>query len=808
MERYICIHGHFYQPPRENPWLEEIELQDSAYPYHDWNQRISSECYGPNANSRILGADSKIVDMVNNYSKISFNFGPTLLSWMKKHRPSIYEAIIEADKISRERFSGHGSALAQVFNHIIMPLANQRDKYTQVIWGIKDFEERFGRFPEGMWLAETAVDVATLEVLAELGIKFTILAPTQAKRVKKMGKGGKWTDVSGGKIDPTMAYLCVLPSGKHINLFFYDGPVSQDVAFGGLLNNGETFANRLLNISSENRSWPQLLHIATDGETYGHHHRYGDMALTYCLDFIEKNKLAGITNYAEYLEKHPPFYMVETEENTSWSCAHGVSRWGDDCGCSSGLHPDWNQKWRKPLREAMDWLRGELSDIYEKEASRYFNDPWQARNDYVQVLLNRFKGSIDSFLAANVKDKIFLNEKGRIVKLLEMQKNSLFMYTSCGWFFDDISGIESTQVMRYAARAIQLAEEYAANPLEAGYLEILKKAKSNIGKFGEASNIYRMFAKAASIDLLRVAVHYAISSIFEDYPEDTNIYCYRIKSKIYAEKSSRKFRLITGRVKVISEVTLDEKDVDFSVLHLGDHNITCGAKEAGSEKDFEKASFNISSAFDSGDITGVTRLMDDYFEKQIFSLIHLFKDEQRKVLEQILKLTIEDVNVSFKNIYENNYSIMNFLQSSGIPLPRPLFLASEYMINSDLKKAFEKDEVDIGKIKSLIDEASKWSVNIDKDTLGFVASSKIVDLLQELQSNPQDKDAMSVILDIVKLLRESAVPLRLWKVQNICLAIERDYFEKVQKEAEAGDDASKEWVRIFKELSEQLNFKV
>jgi len=340
MNRYVCIHCHFYQPPRENPWLEELELQDSAYPFHDWNERITEECYAPNTASRILDAEKRIVEIVNNYARISFNFGPTLLAWMERTIPEVYEAIIEADRLSSERFSGHGSAMAQVYNHVIMPLAAPRDKRTQVMWGIQDFEYRFRRKPEGMWLSETAVDLETLDLLAEQGIAFTVLAPNQAKRERLLQKE-EWKDVSGAEIDPRMPYQCSLPSGRSIALFFYDGPASRDVAFGGLLKSGDELASRLMGIFSEKED-AQLAHIATDGESYGHHHRFGDMALAYALHHTESNNLARITNYGEYLEKFPPVHEVEIFENSSWSCAHGVERWKNDCGCSTGMHPGWN----------------------------------------------------------------------------------------------------------------------------------------------------------------------------------------------------------------------------------------------------------------------------------------------------------------------------------------------------------------------------------------------------------------------------------------------------------------------------------
>jgi alpha-amylase/alpha-mannosidase (GH57 family) len=377
MERYLCIHGHFYQPPRENPWLEAIEVQDSAYPYHDWNERITAECYAPNRASRILDSEGRIEEIVNNYSRMSYNFGPTLLAWMEHADPETYQAILAADRESQTYFGGHGSALAQAYNHPILPLANRRDKHTQVIWCIRDFQHRFGRFPEGMWLPETAADTETLDVLAEHGIKFTILSPYQARRTRPLG-GRAWRDVSGGRIDPTMGYLVRLPTGRSLVVFFYDGPISQAIAFQGLLSKGEHFVERLLSAFSDSRDGAQLVQIATDGETYGHHQKFGDMALAYTLKQITSQHLARVTNYAEFLDGHAPTHEVQIHENSSWSCAHGVERWGGDCGCSTGAHPEWNQAWRAPLRKALDELRDRLSPRFEEKARTLLKDPWAA----------------------------------------------------------------------------------------------------------------------------------------------------------------------------------------------------------------------------------------------------------------------------------------------------------------------------------------------------------------------------------------------------------------------------------------------
>src|SRR5919202_166538 len=362
MHHYICIHGHFYQPPRENPWLEAIELQDSAAPYHDWNARITAECYAPNAAARILDGQGRIAAIVNNYARISFNIGPTLLAWLEAQAPDTYHAMLAADRESQTRFAGHGSAIAQAYNHLIMPLATRRDKATQVIWGIQDFVHRFGRQPEGMWLPETAVDLETLELLTAHGIRFTILSPYQALRVRRIdevaGEGvAPWIDVTGGRIDPSMPYIVRQPSGRAIAIFFYDAPIARAVAFEGVLARGDALADRLLGAFSAARPHPQLVHIATDGESYGHHHPHGDMALAYALAAIERQGRARLTNYGEFLALHPPAYEVAIAENTSWSCFHGIERWRHDCGCNSGGQRGWHQAWRGPLRSALDWLR-------------------------------------------------------------------------------------------------------------------------------------------------------------------------------------------------------------------------------------------------------------------------------------------------------------------------------------------------------------------------------------------------------------------------------------------------------------------
>lgn len=803
MERYICIHGHFYQPPRENPWLEEIELQDSAYPFHDWNERITAECYAPNSASRILDPHGRIIDIVNNYSKISFDFGPTLLSWMERHSPETYQAIIEADRLSRERFSGHGSAVAQAYNHMIMPLANKRDKYTQVMWGIKDFQYRFNRLPEGMWLPETAVDLETLDILAELGIVFTILSPRQARRVRKIGK--EWQDVSGGRIDPTTTYLCRLPSGRTINIFFYDAPITHEIAFGGLLNSGDTFTKRLYGVFYEGRDWPQLVHIATDGETFGHHRHGGEMALAYCLYLIESGDFATLTNYGEYLEKHPPVYEVEIYKNSSWSCVHGVERWRDNCGCNTGINPNWTQVWRKPLRRGLNMLRDSIIPLYEKEASRYLKKPWDARDDYISVILNRSEEGIDNFFTKHAVRNLSKDERIRVLKLLEMQRNTMLMYTSCGWFFDEISGIETVQIMQYASRVIQLAEDLYSISLEPDFLNILKEAPSN--KFKNGAEVYEEFAKPAGLDLLRVGAHYAITSIFEEYPEEVKIYCYRARSERYDVRDAGKQRLVTGKVSVVSEITCEERMLSFAVLHLGDHNINTGVTDFVSEDAYSAMKQGITTAFDSGDITQVIRDIDNFFGENTYTIRHLFKDQQRRIARQLLQITYEGIDALYRQIYENNYAIMNFFLSLNIPISRSFKGAAEHVINMELKGLLEAEDIAIEKLSHLISEVKKWSLEIDLGAISYIASKKISSMMEEFSYKHEDAGLINKIEGMLKLLNSLPLRLNLYKAQNIYFSIGRSVFKDKKDMAVKGDTLSRRWIEDFRKLGYYLHVK-
>lgn len=815
MPRFLCIHGHFYQPPRENPWLEAVEVQDSAYPYHDWNERITAECYAPNAASRILDGEGRIERIVNNYSQISFNFGPTLLAWLEEKKPEVYRSILAADAESRERFSGHGSAMAQAYNHVILPLANRRDKRTQILWGLADFERRFGRKAEGMWLPETAVDLETLGLLAEAGVRFTILQPHQAGRVRPTGSGeeDEWQDVNGGRIDTTVPYEVALPGGHRLAVFFYDGGASQAVAFDGLLTSGERFADRLMSTVPQDpdrdRLVDRLINIATDGETYGHHHRYGEMALSYALHHIQQNGLARLTNYGEHLAAHPPEMEVEIVENTSWSCAHGVGRWSEDCGCHVSDNPGWNQTWRAPLRQALDWLRDELIPRYEKAAKAFFPDPWAARDEYVQVLLDRSRESVDAFL-----DRVSGgrppegDHRVRALRLLELQRHAMLMYTSCGWFFDDVAGLETVQVLCYAGRVVQLAEQLFEAPVEKSFLRRLERAKSNAPESGTGRDLYERRVRPAIVDLPRVAAHYAMASLFEDFPPKASVYCYSVERENGRVFRAGRSRLSVGKVRITSQVTRKTGELVFGVLHFGDHNLNAGVRPHENEEGYQKLLAQAGGAFEHGDLAEVIRLLDRYFIHVPYSLKSLFRDAQRRVLGLILSSTLDEVEHGFRDVFERHAPLMRFLRTLGNPLPRPFAAAAELVLSLDLKRSIENPAADPEEVQRLLAEREALGVELDVKGLSYTLARALEALVTSLEADPESPELLRRMGSTVALADSPPFKVDLWRAQNGCYELRRTVYPLQKEKAEAGDEGAAEWVELFQELSGRLGVRV
>ena len=803
MQKYVCIHGHFYQPPRENPWLESVEVQDSASPFHDWNERITSECYGRNTAARIFDEEGRIADIINNYAKISFNFGPTLLSWLKDKMPWVHASIVEADVQSRKQFSGHGSALAQVYNHIILPLANTRDKQTQVIWAIEDFEFRFGRKPEGMWLAETAADTASLEVLAEHGIKFTILSPFQASKMRKIGETN-WHDVNGARIDPKRPYLAKLPSGRSINLFFYDAPVSQAVAFEKLLDSGEKLANRLLGAFAGG-SGDQLVHIGTDGESYGHHHRFGEMALAYALRHIESHNLAKLTNYGEYLEKHPPTHEAKIHEGSAWSCSHGVGRWKENCGCNSGGHGGWHQNWRSPLRQALDWLRDELAPKFEERGRKYLKDPWATRDDYIHVILNR-EDCRDAFFERNSLRSLSDDEKVEVLKLMEIQRHAMLMYTSCGWFFDEISGLETVQVIQYAARALQLAGDVLGVDLEPEFLERLAYAKSNIPEHGDGREIYKKFVKPAMISWENVVAHYAISSVFTAYGEKTKVFLYNFEDVRKRILEAGKARVAVGTVHVSFEITHETRKYTYAVLYMGEHHLNAAVRPFQGEDAYNSMASEILTAFERADFAETIRLMDSHFGQQNYSLRSLFKDEQRRILNEILTTTREDLENRNRAITERYTPLIRFLEDLGTPLPSTLKAASDFVVHIDLLRQFQREDTDLEQLSRLLDEVKRRRINAFDAEMSLAITNKMEGMMGRLQENPGDVALAEHTAKLAGIVRAMPHDPNLWRVRNKYWKMLHTVLPEFRDKAAKGDEAAAEWVNHFLSLGNELNF--
>ncbi|HTS61425.1 MAG TPA: DUF3536 domain-containing protein [Candidatus Acidoferrales bacterium] len=802
---YICVHGHFYQPPRENPWLEAIEQQDSAYPYHDWNERVTAECYAPNSASRILDDQVRIVNIVNNYGCVSYDFGPTLISWLEAHSPRVYQAILAADRVSREQFSGHGSAISQAYNHMIMPLANSRDKKTQVIWGIRDFEHRFGRKPEGMWLPETAVDLETLDLLAQHGINFTVLAPHQAKRVRKIG-GRNWRDVSGQQVDPTMVYRLRLASRRTINIFFYDGPISRGVAFERLLDNGERFAQRLLGAFNEDRTWPELVHVATDGETYGHHHPKGEMALTYALEYIRNNQLADLTNYGEYLERHPPTHEVEIFENSSWSCVHGIERWRSDCGCNAG-HAGWNQAWRGPLRNALDWLRDTLAPRFEAKAREFLKDPWAARDDYILAMLDRSPEKRAEFLARHAVRELSEAESVTVFELMELQRHLMLMYTSCGWFFDELSGLETVQVIQYACRAVQLSQEVLGDQVEEGFLQKLAEAKSNVPEHQDGACIYRKFARPAAVDLEKLAAHYAITSLFKPYGEHAGIYCYSVDLIDNRSMEAGQMRLALGRARFTSEITRESQEIVFAALHFGDHNLHCGTQLFRSEETYQKLVEEMTAAYSKADIPEALRVMDKELGST-YSLKSMFRDDQRAILKQILTSSLEEAEGAYRQIYEHHVPLANFLRDLGIPLPKAIRTAAEFALNSRLRRAFASEDMDVEQIRKLLQEARSGGIALDSTTLEYTLRITIERLFERFAAGPGDRVLLQRLESLVEMARSLPFEVVLWTPQNAWSDVRRTGFAEFSRREQEGDAEARAWMQDFLALGEKLKVHI
>lgn len=846
MDRYLCIHGHFYQPQRANPWLETIEMQGDAYPWHDWNEKINAECYMVNGSAHLLDSQNKLIKIFNNYSKISFNFGPTLLSWIKMHDRKTYASIINADIAGRSVFSGHGNAIAQIYNHVIMPLASKQDKIIEVAWAISDFEANFGRKPEGIWLSETAVDTETLEILADFGIKFTILSPNQAKQTRKIAKNPEstsWFDVSDGSINTRMPYICRLPKDSSISIFFYDDSLSNKVSFGELLKNGETFAKNITGLPISKQELPEIIIIASDGETYGHHHQFGEMALSYCLDYIESKKLAKITVFGEYLQKYPPLYEVRIIENSSWSCDHGIHRWKQDCGCSSGSeqHPDWKQKWRAPLRGAIDWLARTNSSIYIGEVQKYLK-PYidssdEAVKSFISIMDNRTGKSAEKFFSLFLKNP--LEKPGRItfLKLLEAYRQCLLMQSSDGWFFDDISRIESIQILRHACRTMEILKDVTGRDLEPEFLKILKIAKSNLPEYGDGKSIYLLYVKKASSDFIKISARLALEILVSGEKEISdvcNIYSFEASEITYERIHMHDCTFIIGSAAVISKLTLESKNVIFAAYRyknkniLNSANMSAFAKTSTDDNTLEIPSISMqlrkflesankqNNADDFMDYANTGRdlsAIKDYLAKRfagkLFTISDFIKDEQIDIVEKMMASHNSSIYPQMANIL-NEYKetlndfkekkMLNYFMDGIFPNIYEFF--GEYMLYNIIKKPglSQKDIFEMNWISEKIGIVNL----INLESLGIISTKKLNETIESFSVEPENMESLKNLADFFDIIVKLKIPLNIWKSQNMIFEIKENIYSLKAIEARTSNK-SMAWLSYFEKVLGHLN---
>lgn len=684
----VVIHGHFYQPPRENPWTEIVDREPSAHPYHDWNERIHAECYRSNAVARILDEYGRVEGIVNNYAHLSFNFGPTLLAWLERHDPDAYARILEADRQSVRRHDGHGNAIAQAYNHAILPLCNEKDRRTQVRWGLADFRSRFGREPESLWLAETACHEATLETLIDEGLSYVILSPHQAQRVRAIGED-QWTDVSDGSVDPRVAYRYAHRdgSGRSIALFFYDGAIARGVGFEHVLSSSQSFVSCLCRGNGEPG---KVVHVATDGESYGHHTRLGERGLAYALMVEGPARGLTFTNYASYLAHNPATMETEIKpgpdgEGTAWSCAHGVGRWYRDCGCHTGGREGWNQAWRGPLRQALDHIRDEAAGLFSEAGALLLADPWKARDEYIDVVLD--PGLRDEWLDARSRRRLDGKERVRALTLLEMQRNALLMYTSCGWFFTEVSGIETVQILKYAARALDYIDELGHPSPKARFLEILAEAKSNLPGFGTGADVFRRFVEPSRVAPDRVAVSLAVSSLMDDSDTSGEEAGFAYRRTGFRKQQLGRLTMTTGRLELEHIRTASKFDYARLAIHLGGVDFYCAMKPFESQQQFDEACEVVWTRFAGGSIPELLRIACEHFGPEEHGFESVLAGARQRISALIHGEVVDSLASEYGRVYRQSERVIQMLEEAGVELPPELRAAADLSLTRQLQDA-------------------------------------------------------------------------------------------------------------------------
>lgn len=767
--RLLCLHAHFYQPPRENPWIEEIEVQDSAEPFHDWNERIAVECYGPNGAARLKGAEDRIVDIVNNYRHLSFNFGPTLLAWLERSRPDVLARVLEADQRSVEE-RGHGNALAQGYSHAILPLASPRDRLTQIRWGLADFRRRFQREAEGFWMPETAADLSTLEALAGEGIRFTVLSPYQARRIRPAG--GAWQDATDARFDPTRPYR-VRAGDRDIVVFFYDGHIARDLAFGDALSSSEALVRRLEGGYDPGRRHDEILTIAFDGETLGHHKKGGDEVLAGAIRRLARAGDPRIVNLGQVLDLVPVEWEAEIAEGSSWSCAHGVERWRRDCGCQVGAEPGWTQAWRAPLLAALEGLRDRLAEVFGREAAPLLRDPWGARDRYVEVVLDPERREAEVFLRREAGRELAPEEVVKALRLLEMQRQALLMFTSCGWFFAEISGLETVQVMKYAARAAQLARDATGVDLEPILEHALARAPSNRELHGDGRRVYEALVKPSVVTLDGLAAHLAIASTVRETPAEGGVFCYRYRLEGRRAAQSGPATLTLGRMRIEGAITRESADVLYCVLHFGAADFRCGIAPYRGPAHHAEVDGALFAKLERVSFARVLREIDRFFPGRDYALRDLFLDERRRVARALLEGTLRRYEERYREIYEDNQRLMEFLREIDSPIPGPLRVAADVTLTGRLLEVMRRAraaELSVSSAESELAEvvvlARRLGAHLRLGPVRHDAEQLVLDRLRALAEGRAPAARAAEAAEILGLAERLGLRLDLWEAQN------------------------------------------
>lgn len=803
-QRYLTIHGHFYQPPRENPWTEAIERQDSAGPFHDWNDRINYECYTPNAFARVLDSSQRIVNIVNNFEHISFNFGPTLLSWLEIFAPVTYQRILAADKRSVMRFGGRGSALAQAFNHAIMPLCNAQDRETQVRWGLADFRHRFQREAESMWMPETAVNDAVLRLLIDHGMKFLILSPHQARRIRKID-GGEWMGVEHGEIDTRRAYRWFdrdaqgrMIGNRHLDLFFYHGELSRGVGFEHLLRDSRNFANRVAAAYGNEGDGPQLVSVATDGESYGHHERFGERGLAYLLNIEAPRREFTVTNYGEYLALHPPVWEVQLKEGpngegTAWSCAHGLGRWARNCGCRGDGPAHWTQEWRAPLRHAFDELRDELNNLTTELGEPVFKDWLEARNRYIDVILKRTPERLENFLAEQQRRPLSPEERLLAVKLMEMQRNLQLMYTSCGWFFTELSGIETVQVIKYAARAIQLAEAMSRRPFEGRFLRNLKLAPSNMAEYKDGEGVYEKLVRPAVVSFMNVVNTYAIRSLFLETPAREQLYHYTLQREDLAQAQTEQTRVHTGLVQVRSGITGEQNTYGYALVKRSQaDNVECHVRLITPHWDYARHRDDLLAKLPEIE-TGLTEYLQKHWGGKELGLISMFFDERQQVIKMMLQGRLNQIGEAYRKLYEENSGLIRSLRELGAKIPEELRVPARYSLSRELRAELEQvgDAIDLDSYRRCFEvarTAARLGIELDSNWASQFLQTKLEKRCEALGEDFKP-ETVRLVLMLIEVAQRLKLDLRLDAIQNRIFALLQERLSPLIEEVLANPEA-------------------